>query len=122
MTLSTQAWLLGALCGVLLVAQACEQKLGWEAHMAAGKKAEEQGHYAEAEKHLKAGLREAETFDSQDPRLARSLNNLAAFYYAQERHVDALPLYRRAFARGEKALGPEHPDLARDVNNLAVLY
>ena len=31
----------------------------------------------------------------------------------------AEPLYQRALAISEKALGPEHPDVARSLNNLA---
>ena len=34
----------------------------------------------------------------------------------------ALPLYQRALAIDEKALGPDHPKVARDLNNLAKLY
>ena len=33
----------------------------------------------------------------------------------------AEPLYRRALAIDQKALGPEHPDVAIDLNNLAML-
>ena len=32
------------------------------------------------------------------------------------------PLYERALAISEKALGPEHPDVATSLNNLALLY
>ena len=35
---------------------------------------------------------------------------------------DAEPLYERALAIYEKALGPEHPDTANSLNNLAALY
>jgi hypothetical protein len=34
----------------------------------------------------------------------------------------AEPLYKRALAIAEKALGPDHPDAGTDLNNLAVLY
>ncbi len=37
------------------------------------------------------------------------------------RYAEAEPLYRRALAIHEKALGPEHPDVATDLNNLAEL-
>ena len=33
-----------------------------------------------------------------------------------------MPLYERALAIWEKALGPGHPDVATSLNNLAVLY
>ena len=32
------------------------------------------------------------------------------------------PLYERALAIREKALGPDHPDVAKSLNNLALLY
>ena len=37
-------------------------------------------------------------------------------------YAKAEPLYQRALAIREKALGPEHPDVARSLNNLANLY
>jgi tetratricopeptide (TPR) repeat protein len=50
------------------------------------------------------------------------LNNLAALYDDQGRYADAEPLYKRALAVWEKALGPDHPDVATALNNLAQLY
>ena len=38
------------------------------------------------------------------------------------RHEQALPLYQRALAIREKALGPDHPSTATSLNNLAGLY
>ena len=40
----------------------------------------------------------------------------------QGRYAEAEPLYKRALAIREKALGPDHPDVAKALNNLAVLY
>ena len=51
-----------------------------------------------------------------------SLNNLAVLYSDQGRYADAEPLYKRALAIREKALGPDHPDVATSLNNLAALY
>ncbi len=51
-----------------------------------------------------------------------SLNNLADLYQKQGRYADAEPLYKRALAIREKALGPNHPDVASSLNNLAELY
>ena len=42
--------------------------------------------------------------------------------YTQGQHGKAEPLYQRALAISEKALGPEHPDVATSLNNLAALY
>ena len=51
-----------------------------------------------------------------------SLNNLAVLYKTEGRYAKAEPLYQRALAIREKALGPEHPDVATSLNNLAALY
>ena len=53
---------------------------------------------------------------------ARMLNQ--AGYYLRERgqYAEAEPLYRRALAIVEKAVGPEHPNTAASLNNLAALY
>ena len=122
MTLRTQFWVLGILCGVLLVAQSCTRATLWERHNAAGLTSYEQGYYGEAEEHWEAALKVAENFGPQDPRLATSLNNLAELYRAQGWSADAEPLYQRALAIDEKALGSDHPDVATDLNNLAALY
>ena len=47
-----------------------------------------------------------------DPRIATSLNDLAVVYQEQGRSADAEPLFKRALAICEKALGPNHPDVA----------
>ncbi len=38
------------------------------------------------------------------------------------RYADAQPLYERALAIREMALGADHPDVATTLNNLALLY
>ncbi len=52
---------------------------------------------------------------------ATSLNNLAHLLKAQGDFAGARPLYERALAIFEKALGPEHPFMATSLNNLAAL-
>ena len=54
--------------------------------------------------------------------LAATLNNLAERYKEEGRYADAEPLYKRALAIREKALGPDHPAVAQSLNNLADLY
>ena len=54
-------------------------------------------------------------------RLGTSLNNLAGLYRAQGKHAEAEPLYQRALAINEKALGPDHPDTAATLGNYAIL-
>jgi tetratricopeptide (TPR) repeat protein len=41
--------------------------------------------------------------------VAQSLNNLAGLYDSQGKYAEAEPLYQRALAISEKALGPDHP-------------
>ena len=53
--------------------------------------------------------------------MATSLNNLAFLYWSQGKYAKAEPLYRRALAIREKALGPDHPDLAQSLENYAAL-
>ncbi len=53
--------------------------------------------------------------------MAQSLNNLALLYDAQGKYADAEPLYKRALAIVEKALGPEHPHVATSLENYAAL-
>ena len=50
------------------------------------------------------------------------LNNLAALYRAQGQYAKAEPLYQRALAIREKALGAAHPQVAMSLNNLAEFY
>ena len=45
-----------------------------------------------------------------------------SLYHATGAYAQAEPLYQRALAISEKALGPEHPDTATALNNLAGLY
>jgi len=56
------------------------------------------------------------------PDVAQSLNNLAGLYRAQGAYPKAEPLFVRALAIREKALGPMHPLVANTLNNLARLY
>ena len=70
------------------------------------------GQYQEAEKSYLSALEEAAKFGSQDPRLAKSLNDLAALYKRQGKYTEAEPLNYRALAIWEKTLGPEHEDFA----------
>ncbi len=53
--------------------------------------------------------------------MATSLNNLAVLYQAQGKYTEAEPLYKRALAITEKALGPEHPTMATTLENYATL-
>ena len=121
MRLGTTRWLLvGVLC-LALWTTALAQQTQWEKLNGAGMEAYERGRYAEAEKLWLAALKEAKTFVGDDPRLATSLNNLAELYRAQGKYAQAEPLYQRALAIWQKALGPEHPQVAMVLENYAAL-
>ncbi len=92
-------WLfVGMLCLALWPAQALTQQSTWEQHMLAGNTAYRQGKYKEAEKLWKAGLEAAESFGTQDPRYATSLNNLALLYQTQGRYAVVLTIRPRRLA------------------------
>ena len=46
----------------------------------------------------------------------------ANYLYGRAQYEQAEPLYQRALAIREKALGPDHPSTAQSLNNLAALY
>ena len=70
--------------------------------------------YSEAERYY----RKAATIEDQD---AFYLNAHATILQTIGNYAAAEPLYRRALAIYEKALGPDHPDVATSLNNLAGL-
>ena len=90
-----------------------------------------QGRYAEAEPLLRRALaivekRVAEKeLEPEDPRVVEVvvpiLDNLAALYTVQAKYAEAEPLFRRALAIREKALGPERPEVAKTLDNYAEL-
>ena len=47
---------------------------------------------------------------------------LRLLYKTQGKYDLAEPMYQRALAIDEKALGKDHPNVANRLNNLAVLY
>ncbi len=115
-------WLLvGLVCLALWPAHASAQGGQWNTLNAAGIEAYQRSDYAEAEKQLGAALKEAEGFGPQDSRLAKSLNNLARLHNAQGKYAEAEPLYKRALAIWEKALGDEHHLVAKALVNYAAL-
>src|SRR5262249_13599028 len=114
---------LGALlCLILWSAPALAQSDSWVIRIWKGEAAYRQGNYPEAEKDFVAAVGIAEQFGADDPRLLRSLNDLGQLYGARGGYAQAAPLFKRALAIAEKALGPEHPDVAVILNNLAELY
>ena len=56
------------------------------------------------------------------PRVATTLNNLAALFSHLERFQEAEEPYTRALKIVKSNLGPEHPYVARANNNIAANY
>ncbi len=94
----------------------------WMTYARAGDKAYRQGNYVKAEKEFLAAIKKAEEFGPQDPRLSKTLNNLAHVYRLQGKNAEAEPLLKRALSIREKVLGPEHARVATTLSNLASLY
>ncbi len=131
MTTNKTKWLLAGLVCLALSAACAPQDAGrgdvlgamtWMTSTVSGVEALQGGDFAKAEKHFAVALREAKGFGPEDPRLADSLNNLAAAYHAQGRYNEAEPLYDQALAIREKILGSEHALVGQNQNNLAELY
>ena len=70
--------------------------------------------YPEAERYY----RKAAAIEDQDPFY---LDAHATILQKMGQYADAEPLFRRALAIDEKALGKDHPDVASSLNNLALL-
>ena len=74
-------------------------------------------------KRLKEALKVAEeTFGSDHPNVATSLNNLAMLYQAQGNYAEAERLYKRALEIREKSLGPDQPQVATLLENMIEVY
>ncbi|MDY6784787.1 MAG: tetratricopeptide repeat protein [Cyanobacteriota bacterium] len=58
-----------------------------------------------------------ELWGSEHPKVATSLNNLAALYESQGRWGEAEPLYQEALEMRKCLLGNQHPDVASSLNS-----
>ena len=83
-------------------------------HYLQGQTYELQINYPEAERYYK----KAAAIEDENPLY---LDAHATMLWKMGRYDEAEPLYRRALAIGEKALGHNHPDVATWLNNLANL-
>lgn len=108
--------------GLVLVWSAAAGAASWETLYREGELALLRKDYGGAQKNFGTALRIAERFAVDDPRLGKTLNSLAAVYYAQGDFEHAVPLLRRSLAVMELALGPDDPDVAQSMKNLAAVY
>jgi len=72
--------------------------------------------------HAQACAALVQQFGFEFVEVARLFNRAGLYLVARGRYAEAEPLYQRALAISEKALGPEHPNVANSLNNLAALY
>jgi Tfp pilus assembly protein PilF len=71
--------------------------------------------------HLLASCETEVTNDAVSTECAELLNRAGEYLCSRAAYSNARPLFERALAIREKALGPEHPDTTTSLNNLAVL-
>ena len=83
-------------------------------HYLQGQTYELQINYPEAERYYK----KAAAIEDENPLY---LDAHATMLWKMGRYDEAEPLYRRALAIGEKAIGPHHPEVGTRLNNLANL-
>jgi tetratricopeptide (TPR) repeat protein len=72
--------------------------------------------------HAQACASLVDKWDFEFPEAAILLNKAAVYLCERALFAEAEPLYQRALAIWEGALGPGHPDVALSLNNLAELY
>ena len=79
--------------------------------------------YADAIKVGEEALKVAEeTFPSDHPYIATSMNLLGTLYRTYGRFAEAEPLFRQALTIYEEGLGSDHPKVALVLQNLADMY
>src|SRR5436309_2059408 len=94
----------------------------WGNRMQEANRLDGEGRYNEAQTLYLAALEEAEKSEPADPRLAESLNNLAAHYFHRGKYAEAETLYRRALEAWKTSRGDVRQNLALTMNNLAALF
>lgn len=81
-----------------------------------------QGHYPAAQKLFKEACTLAESFDSEDPRYAISLNNLGNVYFKEDFYPEAERSIKKALAIREEIFGKNGLPVADSMNDLAMVY
>ncbi|MBI3928138.1 MAG: tetratricopeptide repeat protein [Armatimonadetes bacterium] len=99
-----------------------ERELHWQESRTTGIQHFKAGRTAEAEQHLLEAATLAEGFGPDDPRLGKSLGELAELYRSTQRLEEAERFLIRSMDIFERAGKHYHQDLAPSLNNLAGLY
>ena len=80
------------------------------------------GDFQQAESRLKQALEDAERFGEGDPRLYKSLDNLALIYYKEGELEKSEPLLVRSVTLQEKKYGKKSIEIVDSLHNLGLLY
>lgn len=94
----------------------------YENYRDAGEVAFGQNNYGQAEKNFLAALKEAESLNPKDLRLASALKNLAQLYEVRGQFPKAEGYWERELRAREKALGGEHPQVLACVAKVLRFY
>ena len=109
------------LFSVVSCAQA--EEMNWSSWNAQVVSLYKQAQYAKAADIGQEAVKSAEaSFGPDHPKVAVSLNNLAAAYLSMGEYNKAEPLFKRALSIDEKIFGSNHPNVAADRANLDELY
>lgn len=94
----------------------------WESYHRHGKDNFQNGNYDVALKDFQKALDLAEKFPENDPRLGKTLNNLATVYDYLGKYSEACTDAELSVKNAEKLLPPEDPTLMKRLDFLATLY
>src|ERR1700716_3232204 len=110
------------LTSLVSVSAAVAGEIEWQKYSTEGAKAYDLANWGQAERMFKLALKEAEHFGDKDLRLASSLTNLGVLYNFRAQPGKAEPLFERAIAVKQNALGPENPEVVASVGKLCQFY
>ena len=97
--------LLAGLCILATASVGWCQEIIWQSYLSDGINAMHHGQYAQAEKALRAAVKEAEQFGEKDARLALMLGTLGLVLQDQAKFTDAEPLFKQSCAIFQRNAG-----------------
>src|SRR5262245_16612869 len=118
---SREHWILVIVLALASWPGVAAQETPWEKAAKAGDQLIKQGRYPEAETSYLEALVEAEKSGVQDPRLAKSLTNLAALYRNQGKYPEALRLLQKALSIWDGIPETNHIGRAAVLDDLAFI-
>ncbi len=113
---------LSFLFGGMSAVYAAAPELTWEIYHRHGKDNFQNGNYDVALKDFQKARELAEKFPENDPRLGKTLNNLATVYDYLGKYSDACTSAELSVKNAEKLMPPEDPTLMKRLDFLATLY